>query len=202
MVPVTLMNVPVRRCPWVDLSKPEYVEYHDREWGVPLHEDRALFELLMLEAFQAGLNWYTILKRRGTFRAAFDGFDPEKVARYDEARIGELLSNPGIIRNRAKISAAINNARRFLEIQEHFGSFDACIWSFVDNRPIVHAFRTTADYPSSSVESEAISRVLRGRGFSFVGPTIIYAFMQAAGMVNDHTVDCPRRGQIMAMGKK
>ncbi len=193
------MNDPVKRCPWVDLSKPEYIEYHDREWGVPVRDDRRLFEFLVLEAFQAGLSWYTILKRRNSFHIAFDWFDPEKVARYDEARIRELLSNPGIIRNRAKVLAAVNNARRFLEVQEAFGSFGAYIWGFIDNKPIVNAIRELEDYPSKSLESETISKALQKRGFSFVGPTIVYAHMQATGMVNDHSIDCYRRREIIAM---
>jgi len=193
------MNDPVKRCPWVDLSKPEYVEYHDQEWGVPVYDDRRLFEFLILEAFQAGLSWYTILKRRNSFRIAFDWFDPEKVARYDEAKIQELLSNPGIIRNRAKVLSAVNNAGRFLEVQEEFGSFGTCIWGFIDNKPIVNVIRKLEDYPSKSLESETISKALRKRGFSFVGPTIVYAHMQATGMVNDHAVDCYRRREIIAM---
>jgi DNA-3-methyladenine glycosylase I len=196
------MNDPVKRCPWVDLSKPEYVEYHDREWGVPVHDDRRLFEFLILEAFQAGLSWYTILKRRNSFRIAFDRFDPEKVARYDEAKIHELLSNPGIIRNRAKVLAAVNNAGRFLEVQEEFGSFGAYIWDFIDNKPIVNVLRRLEDCPSKSLESETIGKALQKRGFSFVGPTIIYAHMQATGMVNDHTIDCYRRGEIIALTTK
>lgn len=193
------MNGPVKRCPWVDPSKPGYVEYHDREWGVPVHDDRRLFEFLVLEAFQAGLSWYTILRRRDSFRAAFDQFDPEKVARYDEAKIQKLLANPGIIRNRAKVLAAVNNAKRFLEVQERYGSFDAYIWSFTGNKSIVNVLRKLEDYPSKSLESEMISKALRKRGFSFVGPTIIYAHMQATGMVNDHTVDCYRRLEIMSL---
>ncbi len=193
------MNEPVKRCPWVDLSKPEYVEYHDREWGVPVHDDRHIFEFLVLEAFQAGLSWYTVLKRREGFRAAFDRFDPEKVARYDEAKMGQILANPAIIRNRAKVLAAVNNAGRFLEVREEFGSFDAYIWSFIDNRPILNELRKLEDYPAKSPESEAISKDLRGRGFSFVGPTIVYAHMQATGMVNDHTIECFRRREIMAV---
>lgn len=186
-----------KRCPWLDENKPDYMEYHDMEWGVPVHGDRKLFEFLVLETFQAGLSWYTILKRRDSFREAFDRFDPEKVSRYDEARIRELLANPGIIRNRAKVLAAINNARRFLEIQDEFGSFDTYIWGFVNNRPILNTIRGLEDYPSRSPESEAISKALLKRGFSFVGPTIIYAHMQATGMVNDHSVDCYRRLEIM-----
>ncbi|MGD0397568.1 MAG: DNA-3-methyladenine glycosylase I [Syntrophobacteraceae bacterium] len=192
------MNDPVKRCPWVDLRKSEYVEYHDKEWGVPVHDDRRLFEFLILEGFQAGLSWYTILKRGDSFRSAFDGFDPEKVARYDEAKIHELLLNPGIIRNRAKVLAAVNNAGRFLEVQEEFGSFGACIWGFIDNKPVVNVIRKLEDYPSKSLESETISGALRKRGFSFVGPTIVYAHMQATGMVNDHSIDCYRRHEIIA----
>ena len=182
----------------MDLRKSEYVEYHDKEWGVPVHDDRRLFEFLILEGFQAGLSWYTILKRGDSFRSAFDGFDPEKVARYDEAKIHELLLNPGIIRNRAKVLAAVNNAGRFLEVQEEFGSFGACIWGFIDNKPVVNVIRKLEDYPSKSLESETISGALRKRGFSFVGPTIVYAHMQATGMVNDHSIDCYRRHEIIA----
>ncbi|MGA2401778.1 MAG: DNA-3-methyladenine glycosylase I [Syntrophobacteraceae bacterium] len=196
------MNDSVKRCPWVDLSKPEYVEYHDKEWGVPVHDDRHLFEFLVLEAFQAGLSWYTILKRRDSFRIAFDSFDPEKVAGYDEAKIHELLSNPGIIRNRAKVLAAVNNAGRLLEVQEEFGSFGAYIWDLIDNKPIVNMLRKLEDYPSKSSESEKIGKALRKRGFSFVGPTIVYAHMQATGMVNDHTIDCYRRREIIALTTK
>ena len=187
----------LRRCPWVDLGKADYVRYHDREWGVPVHDDRALFEFLTLESAQAGLSWYTVLRKRENYRAAFDGFDPEKVAEYDEQRVELLLGNPGIIRNRQKVRAAINNARRFLEVQEEFGSFDAYIWRFVDGKPIMNELRALTDYPATSPESDAMSKDLRGRGFSFVGPTICYAHMQATGMVNDHTVDCFRRGEII-----
>ena len=193
------MNDSIKRCPWVDLSKPEYLEYHDKEWGVPVHDDRRLFEFLILEAFQAGLSWYTILKRRDSFRIAFDQFDPQKVACYDEAKIQELLAYPGIIRNRLKVLAAVNNAGRFLEVQEQFGSFDAYIWSFVDNKSIVNMVRKLEDYPSKSLQSETISKSLRKRGFSFVGPTIVYAHMQATGMVNDHSIDCYRRREIVSM---
>jgi DNA-3-methyladenine glycosylase I len=189
------------RCPWVDpwvnLGRPDYVEYHDREWGVPVHDDRRLFEFLTLEAAQAGLSWYTVLRKRESYREAFDGFDPQKVARYEAAKFEALLSNPGIIRNRQKILAAVNNARRFLEVQEAFGSFGAYIWCFVDGRPRVNALRTLADYPATSPESDAMSKDLRRRGFSFVGSTLCYAHMQATGMVNDHIVDCFRRQQII-----
>jgi DNA-3-methyladenine glycosylase I len=193
------MDDSIKRCPWVDLSRPEYLEYHDKEWGVPVHDDRLLFEFLILEAFQAGLSWYTILKRRDSFRIAFDQFDPEKVARYDQAKIQELLACPGIIRNRLKILAAINNAGRFLEVQEQFGSFAAYIWSFLGNKSIVNVIRKLEDYPSKSLQSETISKSLQKRGFSFVGPTIIYAHMQATGMVNDHSIDCYRRQEIISM---
>lgn len=193
------MSISPTRCPWVDLSKPDYVNYHDTQWGVPVHEDRLLFEFLILEAFQAGLSWYTILKRRETFRQAFDGFDPQKVARYDEQKVLELLANPGIIRNRAKVLAAVNNARRFLDVQEEFGNFDAYIWGFIDNRPIVNVFRTLEELPAQTDLSRTISRELSRRGFTFVGPTIIYAHMQATGMVNDHTLDCYRRQEILSL---
>ena len=185
------------RCPWVDLRKPDYIDYHDKEWGVPVHDDQRLFELLTLEAAQAGLSWYTVLRKRQNYRTAFDHFDPEKVARYDERRVRRLLGNSGIIRNRAKILAAINNARRFLAVQEEFGSFDTYIWRFVDGRPIVHEIKLLSDYPATSRESDAMSKDLRLRGFKFVGPTVCYAHMQATGMVNDHTVECFRRREII-----
>jgi DNA-3-methyladenine glycosylase I len=192
------MQKQVSRCPWVDLTKKDYLEYHDKEWGVPVHEDHRLFEFLTLEGAQAGLSWYTVLRKREQYRLAFDHFDPEKVARYDEQQVTLLLGNPGIIRNRLKILAAINNAQRFLEIQETFGSFAAYMWRFVDGRPIVHEIRTLSDYPATSPESEAMSKDLRQRGFKFVGPMICYAHMQAIGMVNDHSVDCFRRQEIIA----
>ena len=187
----------ILRCPWVDLSKPDYIQYHDTEWGVPLHDDRRLFEFLTLEAAQAGLSWYTVLRKRENYRLAFDHFDPVKVAEYDERKIQELLLNPGIIRNKAKIAAAINNARRFLEIQEQFGSFDVYIWKFVDGRPVVNDLAQLGNYPTTSRESDAMSKDLRQRGFSFVGSTICYAHMQATGMVNDHTIACARRQEIL-----
>ncbi|HXV21891.1 MAG TPA: DNA-3-methyladenine glycosylase I [Desulfuromonadales bacterium] len=185
------------RCPWVDLGKPDYVAYHDQEWGVPVHDDRLLFEFLVLEGAQAGLSWYTVLRKRQHYRAAFDQFDPAKVARYDEQKIAELLGDPGLIRNRAKIEAAVGNARSFLAVQEAFGSFDAYLWRFVDGRPVIHELRSLTDYPATSPESDALSKDLRGRGFKFVGSTICYAHMQATGMVNDHTLDCFRRQQII-----
>ena len=186
------------RCPWVDLNKPEYIDYHDREWGVPVHDDRLLFEFLTLEAAQAGLSWYTVLKKRENYRKAFNQFDPKKMARYDEKRVERLLGNSGIIRNRKKIMAAINNAQRFLEIQKEFGSFDAYMWRFVGGKPIVNEIRVLGDYLATTPEAEAMSKDLRQRGFKFVGPTICYAHMQATGMVNDHTLDCYRRQEIIA----
>jgi DNA-3-methyladenine glycosylase I len=186
-----------RRCPWVDPTKPDYLDYHDTEWGVPVHDDRRLFEFLILEGAQAGLSWYTVLRKREHYRMAFEHFDPEKVARYDERRVEALLKNPGIIRNRRKVLAAINNAQRFLEVREAFGSFAAYMWQFVDGKPIIHEIRTLSDYPATSTESEAMSKDLRRRGFQFVGPTICYAHMQATGMVNDHCLDCFRRQEII-----
>jgi DNA-3-methyladenine glycosylase I len=188
----------ILRCPWVDLKKPDYVQYHDEEWGVPVHDDRLIFEFLVLESSQAGLSWYTVLRKRENYRQAFDHFDPEKVARYDDRKIQSLLSDAGIIRNRQKILAAVNNAQRFLDIQDQFGSFDRYIWQFVDGKPIVNEIRTLEDYPPTSPESDALSKDLRQRGFKFVGATICYAHMQATGMVNDHALDCFRRQEIIA----
>lgn len=190
------------RCPWVDLSKPDYIEYHDREWGVPLYDDRMIFEFLCLESAQAGLSWYTVLKKRENYRLAFDNFDPEKIARYNQAKAGKLLQNPGIIRNRLKIEATINNARRFLDVQALFGSFSKYIWSFVGGKPIIgKSIRNLSDYPATSQESDALSRDLKKRGFKFMGSTIVYAHMQATGMVNDHSVDCFRRKEVMGPGR-
>lgn len=186
------------RCPWVDLAKPDYVAYHDQEWGVPVLDDRKQFEFLILEGAQAGLSWYTVLRRRDSYRRAFDGFDPQKIARYDARKVAALLADPGIIRNRLKVAAAIENARRFLELCEAHGSFSGYLWDFVDGRPKVGVRRTLADYPATSPESDALSRDLRRRGFRFVGSTICYAHMQATGMVNDHALDCFRRREIMA----
>lgn len=185
------------RCPWVDISKPDYVAYHDEEWGVPVHDDRKLFEFLVLEAAQAGLSWYTILRKREGYRQAFDDLDAHKIIHYDEAKVQALMNNPGIIRNRLKILATVNNARHFLAIQEEFGSFDAYIWRFVDGKPIVHEFQHLADYPATSPQAEALSKDLKKRGFKFLGPTVCYAHMQATGMVNDHTLGCFRRQAIL-----
>jgi DNA-3-methyladenine glycosylase I len=186
------------RCPWVDPSRPDYAAYHDLEWGTPLHDDGKLFEFLILEGMQAGLSWYTILRKRENFREALDGFDPRRIVRYDEKRIDILMKNPGIIRNRAKLRAAVANARSFLEVQDEFGSFDRYMWGFVDHRPVLGEIRGPADYRATSPESDAMSRDLKSRGFRFVGSTICYAHMQATGMVNDHTVDCFRRAEILA----
>lgn len=168
------------------------------EWGVPVHDDQRLFEFLILEGAQAGLSWYTVLRKRENYRLAFAHFDPEKVARYDEQQVALLMGNPGIIRNRQKNLAAINNAQRFLEVREAFGSFAAYMWRFVDGHPIVHEIRTLSDYQATSPESEAMSTDLRPRGFKFVGSTICYAHMQAIGMVNDHSMNCFRRQEIIA----
>jgi DNA-3-methyladenine glycosylase I len=168
------------------------VDYHDQEWGLPLHDDRKLFEFLILEGMQAGLSWMTILRKRENFRQAFDGFDPLKVAQYDQTKFKELMANPGIIRNRRKIEAAAQNAKAFLEVQGEFGSFDTYMWQFVGGKPLVNGWKTMSQIPSKTKESEAMSKDLKKRGFNFVGPTICYAHMQATGMVNDHTVDCFR----------
>ncbi len=187
----------ITRCPWLDLTKPDYIKYHDEEWGAPVHDDRIIFEFLTLEGAQAGLSWYTVLRKREAYRKAFSEFDPAKVARYGKRQLKSLLNNPGIIRNLQKIEAAINNAMRFLEVQQEFGSFDAYIWRFVGGKPIVHKLRKLKDYPAMSPESDALSMELKQRGFKFVGSTICYAHMQATGMINDHVVDCFRRPQIV-----
>ena len=187
-----------RRCPWVDLGKDDYVRYHDVEWGVPVYDDQAIFEFLLLEGAQAGLSWYTVLRKRENYRAAFEGFDPVKVAAFDDNRIEALLVNPGIIRNRLKVNAAVNNARRFLEVQEEFGSFSSYIWGYVGGKPMLNRVATLSEFQATSPESDALSKDLRRRGFKFVGSTIIYAHMQATGMVNDHTLDCFRRQEIIA----
>ncbi|NVK52399.1 MAG: DNA-3-methyladenine glycosylase I [Flavobacteriaceae bacterium] len=177
------------RCFWVS-DDPLYIEYHDKEWGKPVYDDETLFEFLLLESFQAGLSWITILKKREHFRKAFDNFDYRKIATYDEKKFNELIVNEGIIRNRLKIKAAIVNAQLFMEIQKEFGSFSTFIWSFVSGTPIVNKFETREEVPATTEISDAISKALKKRGFKFVGSTIIYAFMQATGMVNDHTTNC------------
>jgi DNA-3-methyladenine glycosylase I len=184
-----------QRCPWAG-TDPLSVAYHDTEWGTPLHDDRKLFEFLILEGAQAGLSWLTILRRREDYREAFDHFDPRSVATYDNRKVEVLLRNPGIIRNRRKVEAAVGNARAFLAVQEEFGSFDRYIWRFVKGRPMKNAWRSSEEIPASTPESVALSRDLKRRGFGFVGPTICYAFMQAVGMVNDHTVECFRYGEL------
>lgn len=191
----------MERCAWVT-SDPDYIAYHDREWGVPVFDDRLLFEFLVLEGAQAGLSWLTILKKRAAFRRAFAGFDPEKVAAFDDARIAALLSDPGIVRNRLKIEGAVQNARAFLKVKEEFGSFAAYIWRFVDGAPRQNAWRRQEDVPAQTPESQAMSRDLYRRGFRFVGPTICYAFMQAVGMVNDHIVTCFRHKEVAEMAAR
>jgi DNA-3-methyladenine glycosylase I len=184
-----------KRCAWPG-TDPLYVAYHDREWGVPVHDDRLLFEFLVLEGAQAGLSWITILRKRDAYRRAFAGFDPAKVARFDARKVASLLKDEGIVRNRLKIASAIKNARAFLEVQEELGSFDAYQWRFVDGRPIQNRRRSTKDIPARTAESDACSKDLKRRGFNFVGSTIIYAHMQAVGMVNDHVVDCFRYREV------
>ena len=179
------------RCEWTG-SDPLMVAYHDQEWGVPLHDDQKLFEFLILEGMQAGLSWMTILRKRDNFRAAFDEFDPHRVAQYDQGKFEELMTNAGIIRNRRKIEATKQNAQAFLAVQKEFGSFDNYMWQFVGGKPLVNAWKMMSEIPSKTAESEAMSKDLKNRGFNFVGPTICYAHMQATGMVNDHTMDCIR----------
>ena len=178
------------RCSWPG-SDPLYLRYHDEEWGVPVHDDRRLFEMLILEGAQAGLSWITILRKRPAYRKAFDRFDPRKIAKYDARKVRALLADPGIVRNRLKIQATVTNAQAFLAVQKEFGSFDAYIWQFVGGKPIVNRPKSTRDVPARTVESDAMSRDLKRRGFRFVGSTICYAFMQAVGMVNDHRAGCP-----------
>ncbi len=183
------------RCPWpVDEL---YVTYHDTEWGVPVHDDRTIFEFLILEGAQAGLSWHTVLKKRESYRAAFDQFDPQKVARYTEKRIAKLLANPGIIRNRLKVASAVANARAFLAVQKEFGTFDQYIWRFVGGKPIINQHHSMKDVPAQTKESDAMSKDLKQRGFRFVGSTICYAHMQATGMVNDHLIHCFRHKELL-----
>jgi len=183
------------RCPWAG-SDPLYLDYHDTQWGVPLHDDRGLFEFLILEGAQAGLSWITVLKKRENYRVAFEGFDPEKVARYNDDSIRRLLENDGLIRNRLKITAAVDNARAFLNVQQAFGSFDAYIWQFVDGTPVRNQWKSMQQVPAQTATSKLMSKELKQKGFKFVGPVICYAFMQAVGMVNDHLVDCYRHSEI------
>lgn len=185
-----------KRCGWAGLSDPLYLDYHDKEWGVPVHDDRTLFEFLVLEGAQAGLSWGTILRKRENFRRAFDGFDPRKVAGYDKKKTEQLLGDPGIVRNRLKVESAVRNAKAFMDVQREFGSFDSYVWRFVGGRTKVNHRRTLREIPATTPESEAMSRDLLKRGFRFVGPTICYAHMQATGMVNDHVIGCFRHGEL------
>ncbi len=189
------------RCAWVLLNDPLYVKYHDEEWGVPLHDDNLLLESLILDGAQAGLSWSTILHKRENYRQAYDNFDAQKVAGYGEEKIAQLLNNPGIIRNRRKIESSIANARLFLEIRQDFGSFDRYLWQFVGGKPKINRWQNVKEVPATSPESDALSKDLGKRGFKFVGSTICYAFMQAAGLVNDHTTDCFRYHQVLEMIK-
>lgn len=177
------------RCPWAG-NDPLYQQYHDNEWGNPVHDEQILFEFLILEGAQAGLSWITILRKRAEYRKAFDGFDPDKIARFDHDKVVRLLNNPGIIRNRLKINAAVNNAQRFLEIQNRYGSFDRYIWNFVDGQSIINHWKSIEEVPAETEISKKMSKTLAKEGFKFVGPTICYSFMQACGLVNDHLVDC------------
>lgn len=183
------------RCPWAEATEIERI-YHDTEWGLPEHDDRKLFEFLILEGAQAGLSWRTILNKRQGYRESFAGFDPEEVARFDETRIASILANPNVVRNRLKIQSAVNNARRFLDVASEFGSFDRYIWGFVGGRPIINKWTRLSEIPAVTPEATAMSKGLKRRGFNFVGPTICYAFMQATGMVNDHLVSCFRHAEV------
>lgn len=191
----------INRCQWVPLDKPLYIQYHDEEWGVPLHDDQLLLEAIILDGAQAGLSWYTILNKRENYRAAYDLFNPEKVASYDDKKRAELLANPGIVRNRLKIDSSIDNARAFLKVRDEFGTFDKYIWSFVGGETKVNTWKSIKEVPPRSAESDAMSKDLKKRGFRFVGTTICYAFMQAVGMVNDHTVDCFRYHQVKSLSR-
>ncbi len=189
------------RCPWAD-GGALYAAYHDSEWGMPVHDDRVFFEFLLLEGAQAGLSWSTILNKREGYRAAFAGFDPAQVARFDARRIAQLLTNAAIVRNRLKIDSAVDNARAFLAVQEEFGSFDRYVWTFVGGKALVNRRRSLADVPAHTTQSDALSKDLRERGFRFVGSTITYAFMQATGLVNDHLITCPRWSVAQAAGQR
>ncbi|MFC1555172.1 DNA-3-methyladenine glycosylase I [candidate division KSB1 bacterium] len=185
----------IKRCEWVG-DDPLYIEYHDKEWGVPVHDDRLLFEMIVLDAAQAGLSWITVLRKRDNYRKAFDNFDPVKVSQYNEKKIEQLLSNEGIIRNKQKINSAVTNAKAFLKVQKELGSFDRYIWQFTGSKTKKNAWRSLSELPAKTSESEAMSKDMKKRGFTFVGPTICYAFMQAAGIVNDHTIDCFRYNNL------
>ena len=193
-----MASITKRRCEWGTVSQ-LYIDYHDNEWGVPIHDDRTLFEFLILEGAQAGLSWETVLKKRENYRKAFSNFDPVKVSRYGDKKVEALMGNKGIIRNRLKITSAINNANRFLEVRKEFESFDTYIWQFVNGKPIINRFKSIQEIPATTKESDAMSKDLKKRGFTFVGPTICYAHMQATGMVNDHIVGCFRYKEIKAL---
>jgi len=190
------MSTDKERCPWC-LGFDQYVQYHDEEWGVPVHDDLTHFEFLILEGAQAGLSWATVLKKRENYRKLFAGFDPKKVAQFGQSKIDELLQNPGIIRNKLKVNGAVTNAQKFLGIQQEFGSFDQYIWSFVNNKPIINQLTSMEEAPATSAESDALSKDLKKRGFKFVGSTIMYAHMQACGLVNDHLVSCFRHKELI-----
>lgn len=185
-----------KRCEWANNQIDLCIKYHDEEWGVPVHNDRTLFEMLILEGAQAGLSWEIVLKKRNSYRMVFDYFNPEKIAKYDEKKVAELLQNEGIIRNRLKVKSAIRNAKTFLEIQKEYGSFDAYIWSFVNNKPILNSWKSISEIPVKTELSDTISKDLNKRGMNFVGSTIIYAFLQAVGIVNDHIISCFRFGEV------
>ena len=188
------------RCPWALQSAPE-TRYHDTEWGVPVHDDRLLFEFLVLEGAQAGLSWATVLNKRDRYREVFDAFDPHKVARYTPRKVARLLADPGIIRNRLKVESAVTNARAFLEVQDSHGSFDAFLWDFVDGQPVQNAWRRAEEVPVTTPVAQSLSKALKQRGFRFVGPTICYAFMQATGLVNDHLASCFRHAEVRSGGE-
>ena len=196
------MTKKITRCKWAEGVSPAYIDYHDREWGVPVYDDRVQFEFLVLEGAQAGLSWSTILNKRDGYRKAFAGFDVEKVARFTPKRIERLLADPGIVRNRLKVQSAVNNAKAFIAVQKEFGSFSRYIWRFVDGRPVQNRFRKDGDIPATSPESDALSKDLKQRGFKFVGSTIVYAHMQATGLVNDHVVGCFRHQPCARLAKK
>ena len=192
----------LHRCPWPKEDNPVYVKYHDDEWGVPEYDDRALYEKLMLDGFQAGLSWITILRKRDNFRRAFDGFNPERIARYDARKKAKLMADAGIVRNRLKVDGAVLSARAYLEVMENGPGFSTFLWDFLDGKPKVNKFRDTKQVPAETALSKKISKELVGQGFKFVGPTIVYAFMQAVGMVNDHLVTCHRHTAVSKLARK
>ena len=190
-------DVGYERCPWLDTSKPDYVKYHDEEWGVPVHDDKTMFEFLILESAQAGLSWYTILKRREGYKNAFANFDVNVVANFDEAKVEELMQDAAIIRNRLKIKAAISNAKIFIELQREFGSFCNYLWGYVNNKTVINSISSLEEYPATSAVSDAISKDLKKRGFKFFGSTICYAHLQACGLINDHSESCFRKSEVV-----